>query len=30
MLIGSIAGTYSTMAIATQTVYQWESKGGRA
>lgn len=30
MLIGSIAGTYSTMAIATQTVYQWESKGGKA
>ncbi|MEW5906901.1 MAG: protein translocase subunit SecF [Elusimicrobiota bacterium] len=30
MLIGCIAGTYSTMAIATQTVYQWEGKGGRA
>lgn len=28
MLIGSIAGTYSTMAIATQTVYQWEGRGG--
>ncbi|KAF0126550.1 MAG: preprotein translocase subunit SecF [Elusimicrobia bacterium] len=27
MLIGCIVGTYSTMAIATQTVYQWEGKG---
>ncbi len=29
MLIGSIAGTYSTMAIATQMVYQWENKSRR-
>jgi len=26
MLIGSVAGTYSTIAIATQMVYQWEAK----
>lgn len=29
MLIGSVAGTYSTMAIATQMVYQWENKSRR-
>lgn len=29
MLIGSICGTYSTIAIATPLVYQWESKGHR-
>ena len=27
MLIGSICGTYSTIAIATPLVYQWENKG---
>ena len=27
MLIGSICGTYSTIAIATPLVYQWEGKG---
>lgn len=29
MLIGSISGTYSTIAIATPLVYQWERAGGR-
>ncbi|MHB0996070.1 MAG: protein translocase subunit SecF [Elusimicrobiales bacterium] len=29
MLIGSICGTYSTIAIATPLVYQWENKGRR-
>lgn len=29
MLIGSICGTYSTIAIATPLVYQWENKGQR-
>jgi len=27
MLVGSICGTYSTIAIATPLVYQWENKG---
>lgn len=27
MLVGSISGTYSTIAIATPLVYQWEKKG---
>ena len=26
MLVGSICGTYSTIAIATPLVYQWENK----
>ena len=29
MLVGSLVGTYSTIAIATPIVYQWESKGHR-
>ncbi|HBA59720.1 MAG TPA: protein translocase subunit SecF [Elusimicrobia bacterium] len=29
MLVGSICGTYSTIAIATPLVYQWEGKGHR-
>jgi preprotein translocase subunit SecF len=27
MLVGSICGTYSTIALATPLVYQWENKG---
>jgi preprotein translocase subunit SecF len=29
MLVGSVVGTYSTIAIATPIVYQWENKGHR-